>query len=364
MNAMANSQLWHRRLGHFNKRSLEVMQKRDGNGVAFDGSIEHCDVFAVGNSHQRTHPKKAEHAGMTVPFQLVYEDLMGPLKPAARGGYEYVSNITDQFTKWTAVYLLCTKDQALASLSLFVTSTVIPSGSRIVTWRADTGGEYTGKYFQAYCQETGITQKSVATNTPQHIGVSVGVGRTLCAMVGCMHFDSGLPSFLWEEQLMAASHICNRIPHSAFNMKTPYKKLYGKDADPSHFKIVGARAFVRIKNLNRLGHTSWKGMACYFSEIESNSYRTWNLKTCRVVERRNVVFVKTPPNLLPAGLSRRNKISSHRHTMSATTRSTTTSSRAMACCRTSRTTPPLWIPASTRLQEWLNYFYLNKPYSA
>ena len=36
-NAMTNAQLWYRRLGHLNKRSLELMQRRDGNGVAFDG---------------------------------------------------------------------------------------------------------------------------------------------------------------------------------------------------------------------------------------------------------------------------------------------------------------------------------------
>ena len=41
---------------------------------------------------------------------------MTPFQPAARGGYEYVSKVTDQFTKWAVVYLLCTKDQALASL--------------------------------------------------------------------------------------------------------------------------------------------------------------------------------------------------------------------------------------------------------
>ena len=52
---------------------------------------------------------------------------MSPFKPAARGGYEYMSKIADNSTKWTAVYLLCTKDQALASLQLFVTSTVIPA---------------------------------------------------------------------------------------------------------------------------------------------------------------------------------------------------------------------------------------------
>ena len=41
---------------------------------------------------------------------------MSSFKPAARRGYEYVIKITDQFTKWTAVYLFCTKDQALALL--------------------------------------------------------------------------------------------------------------------------------------------------------------------------------------------------------------------------------------------------------
>ena len=158
MNAMTNVQLGHRRLGHLNKRSLELTQRGGGNGVAFNGSIDHCDVFAVGKSLLLARPKKAKHADITAPFQLNYGDLMTSLKSATLGGCEYVSKITDPFTKWTGVYLLCTKDQALASLQLFVKSTVIPLGSRIVTWRADMGGEYTGEDVKAYCQETGITQ--------------------------------------------------------------------------------------------------------------------------------------------------------------------------------------------------------------
>ena len=225
---------------------------------------------------------------------------MGPFKPAARGGYEYVSKITDQFTTWIAVYLLCTKNQALASLQLYVTSTVISFGSRIVTWRADKGGEYIGEDFKAYCQETGITQQFAAINTPQQIVVSERVGRTLCVMVRCMRVNIGLPQFLWGKLMMAASYICNRIPHSALNMETPYKKLYGKVAGLFYFKIIGARAFVHIKSPDKLGHTSWGGIMCGFSETESNSYRIWNPKARRVVESRNVVFIETPPNLLPA----------------------------------------------------------------
>ena len=134
MNAMTNAHQRHRRLIRLNKKSLELTQSCDGNGVAFDGSIDHCDVYAGGQRHQLAHPKNVKHANVTVPFQLVYGDPMGLFDPVACEGYEYVSKITDQFTKWTAVYLLCTKGQALASLQLFVTSTAIPFGSRIVTW--------------------------------------------------------------------------------------------------------------------------------------------------------------------------------------------------------------------------------------
>ena len=166
MNAMTNVQLWHRRLRHLNKRILGLMKRRDGNGVSFDGSTDHCDVCTVGKSHPLAHPRKTKHADITAPFQLVYGDLIGPFKAAARGGYKHVSKIADQFTRWTAVYLFCTKDQALASLQPFVTSTAIPFGSRIVTSRADKGGEYTSEGFRVYCQKTGINQQFAATNTP------------------------------------------------------------------------------------------------------------------------------------------------------------------------------------------------------
>ena len=134
------------------------MQRRDDNGIAFNVSIDHCNVCAVGKRHQLAHPKKVKDADIMAPFQLGYGDLMGPFEPAARGDYEYVSKITDQFTKWTAANLLCTKDQALASLQLFVTSIVILFGSRIVTWRADKGGEYAGEGVKVYRQEMGISQ--------------------------------------------------------------------------------------------------------------------------------------------------------------------------------------------------------------
>ena len=48
MNAVSNAQLWHRRLGHLNRKNLELMQRRNGNDITFDGIIADCDVCAVG----------------------------------------------------------------------------------------------------------------------------------------------------------------------------------------------------------------------------------------------------------------------------------------------------------------------------
>ena len=171
MNAVTNAQVWHRRLGHLHAQSLDILRKRDGTGIAFEGAISDCDVCAVGKAQQLSHPKTANHK-VSRTFQLCYGDLIGPFTPVAIGGYRYVSKITDEYTKWTAVYLLTNKNQALKSLQLFVGSTAIPLGGRIVRWRADKVGEYTGEEFRQYCLETGIIQEFTATNTPQQIGVS------------------------------------------------------------------------------------------------------------------------------------------------------------------------------------------------
>ena len=247
------------------------MQRLDGNAVTFGGLTNHCDVCAVGKSQQLAHPRKIKHADITASFHLVNADLMVPFEPAARGGYEYVSKITDQFTKWTAVYLLCTKNLALASLQLFVTSTGVPFGSRIVIWRADKGGEYTGEDFKAYCQETGITQQFAATNAPQQISVLERVGQTLCAMIQCMRANSGLTPLSFE-----GAHD-DRVVHlqsdSALGTKhgDAVQEALRKGRRPLSSQIIGARAFVNINNPNKLGHTSWEGMMCGYSETESNS---------------------------------------------------------------------------------------------
>ena len=75
--AAASTNLWHRRLGHLNRKTFGLLKNLDNNGVNFDGPMLECDVSAVGKSHQLAHLKTVDHK-VKLPFQLVFADLMGP----------------------------------------------------------------------------------------------------------------------------------------------------------------------------------------------------------------------------------------------------------------------------------------------
>ena len=138
MQAAATATLWHRRMWHLNRKSLDLLKKVNNNGVSFDGTVPDCDVGAVGKSRQRAHPKTVDQH-VQHPFQLVFPDLMGQFTPEALGGYKFVSKISDEHTRWTEIYLLKSKDGALHAFQSFVHSMVIPSGVRVERLGADKG---------------------------------------------------------------------------------------------------------------------------------------------------------------------------------------------------------------------------------
>ena len=84
--ATADADIWYRRLGHMNPRSMELLRRKEGNGVEYTGTVSDCDICALSKSRQQAHPKKSTRTTAR-PTQLIYTDLMGPFTPPAKGGY-------------------------------------------------------------------------------------------------------------------------------------------------------------------------------------------------------------------------------------------------------------------------------------
>lgn len=171
---------------------------------------------------------------------------MGPISSTALDGLEDVSKITDEYTKWTKVFLIQIKREVKDTIQLLVKLLVALLGHPIVCLCADRGTEYTRSSFREHCHQTAIRLKFSATNTPRQIGVSKRIGRTLVGMTRSMLLDSGLVKFSWGELKQTTTYPSNRSPNSVLGMETPYKKFYGKEADLSLLKKIGARDFAHI----------------------------------------------------------------------------------------------------------------------
>ena len=146
--------LWHRRMEHINRKSIDVLRKQAGNGVEYNGDIQACVVCAVGKSEQQSHPKQATY-DVQLAFQLVTVDTMGPISPQALGGYNYVTKFVDQHTKWKELFFIKVKAQTVDYLELFK-GLVIPTGVRLDRLKADKRTEFKSSAFKQYCRDTAI----------------------------------------------------------------------------------------------------------------------------------------------------------------------------------------------------------------
>ena len=76
--------------------------------------------------------------------------------------------------------------------------------------------------------------------------------------------------------------------------ETPYKALYGKDANLGHLRAIGARGFVHVEtHTKKLKPRAWEGRLVGYS-MDSKSFRIYNALTRSVRESRNVIFIETP----------------------------------------------------------------------
>ena len=131
---------------------------------------------------------------------------------------------------------------------------------------------------------------------------------------------------------MAAAYLKNRTPHKALKMETPFKMLHGEEADLPHLRVIGARAFVHIKDSRKLDTAAWEGKVCGYSE-DRKSYRVWNPKTHPVVESKNVTLSRHRRTCFPRlQSSLRCKIWYRRRGISTTSLWTTTTFHTTTYC--------------------------------
>nr|GEZ26085.1 retrovirus-related Pol polyprotein from transposon TNT 1-94 [Tanacetum cinerariifolium] len=124
------SWLWHRRLSHLNFGAI--------NYLAMQGLVkglsklklkkDHlCSACAMGKSTKKTHKSKSEDTNQE-KLSLLHMDLSGPMRVESVNGKMYILVIVDDYSRFTWVKFLRSKDETLDFIIKFLKMTQISSG--------------------------------------------------------------------------------------------------------------------------------------------------------------------------------------------------------------------------------------------
>ncbi|GJT51193.1 G-type lectin S-receptor-like serine/threonine-protein kinase isoform X1 [Tanacetum coccineum] len=157
-----------------------------------------------------------------------------------------------------------------------------------------------------------IIYETTTPYTPQQNGVAERKNRALKEMINSMLSYSGLSEGFWEEAMLTACYLLNRVPNKG-NKTTPYEFWYKKRHNLSFLRVWGCRAVVRLPDPKRkaLGE---KGIDCIFVGYAKNSkaYRFYviepndSVSINLIIESRDAIFdencfssIPRPKDIIP-----------------------------------------------------------------
>ncbi|GJS30079.1 putative ribonuclease H-like domain-containing protein [Tanacetum coccineum] len=175
------SNKWHRRLGHVNFKNLNKLVK--GNLVrGLPSKIfqnDHtCVACQKGKQHKASCKAKAV-SSISQTLQLLHMDLFGPTSVRSLNHKTYCLVITDDFSRFSWVFFLRTKDETSAILKDFIRQIENQLNQKVKTIRSDNGTEFKNKEVIEFCGIKGIKREYSNARTPQQNGVAERKNRTL-----------------------------------------------------------------------------------------------------------------------------------------------------------------------------------------
>ncbi|CAN0488983.1 unnamed protein product, partial [Phaeothamnion confervicola] len=149
----------------------------------------------------------------SAPWGLVYMDMYGPVAPPARGGFPYVLQLVDDYTRVRAVYMLRHKDEAAEAVKRFIIEWVRPRGGQIQRLRGDNAAEFKGSGMQYVTRLFGDIQLEYsAPYCHWQIGVVERGWRTLADKTRAMMAAAGLPPQYWAYAMKYVCWLTNHLP--------------------------------------------------------------------------------------------------------------------------------------------------------
>ncbi|GJQ90243.1 retrovirus-related pol polyprotein from transposon TNT 1-94 [Tanacetum coccineum] len=205
-------------------------------------------------------------------LELLHMDLCGPMRVTSINGKKYILMIVDDYSQYTLVYFLRTKDEAPDMIIDFDNQVQRNLKALILTIQTDNGTKFKNEKLRAFYAKR---------------------NRTLVEAARTMLIFSKAPEFLWAEAIATSCFTQNRsIVHTRHN-KTLYELIRGRKPNVQYFHVFGSLCYL-TNNRDDLGKMKPKADIRIFVGYSESSrgFRIYNRHTKKIMETIHVKFDK------------------------------------------------------------------------
>ncbi|GJQ97982.1 putative ribonuclease H-like domain-containing protein [Tanacetum coccineum] len=175
------SMLWHRRLGHVNFKTINKLVKENlirGLPSKRFKNDQTCVACLKGKQHKASCKSKIQNS-ITQPLFMLHMDLFGPNFVSSLMNKKYCLVVTDDYSRFTWVFFLATKDETSGILKSFIIEIENLVDKKVKIIRCVNGTEFNNRVMSEFCKEKGIKKEFSTAKTPQQNGVAERRIRTL-----------------------------------------------------------------------------------------------------------------------------------------------------------------------------------------
>ncbi|GJV77663.1 putative ribonuclease H-like domain-containing protein [Tanacetum coccineum] len=292
------SMLWHRRLGHINFKNINKLVKENlvrGLPLKRFENDQTCVACLKGKQHRASCKSKVLNP-ITKPLFMLHMDLFGPTFVSSLMHKKYCLVVTDDYSRFTWVFFLATKDETSEILKNFIKEIENLVDKKVKIIRCDNGTEFKNKVMDYFCKEKGIRREYSVARTPKQNGVAERRNRTLIEAARTMLADSKLPTTFWTKAVSTACYVQNRVLIVKPYNKILYEIFRGFKPALSFMKPFGCHVTI-LNTLDSLGKFDGKSDEGFFVgySLSSKAFRVYNTRTRKVEENLHIGFLENKP---------------------------------------------------------------------
>jgi hypothetical protein len=244
----------------------------------------------IADFHSPVNTVMTEH-----PEQLLHIDTVGPSWVRSMGGKWYVLVIVDDYSRYSWVFLLESKDQVFEHFRLLALRLNNENPNCLKAIPSDSGTEFRNASFDGFCREHGIEQQFSVPRVPQQNGVVERKNHTPIEMARTMLDEHGTHRRFWADAISTACYVSNRIFLRSILLLTPFELRFGRKSSVSHFRPFGCKYFVlKRENLDKFESRSFDNILLGYTP-HVRFYRVYRFETNTVVKSCDVTFDENAP---------------------------------------------------------------------